>query len=44
MINYVATIMSVPSKPGPRLNIKAVFARYGDSNIKDKTVVRLSYF
>ena len=24
--------------PGPRLNIKTVFPRYGDSNVKDKTV------
>ena len=24
--------------PGPRLNIKTVFLRYGDSHVKDKTV------
>ena len=24
--------------PGPRLNIKTVFPRYGDSHVKDKTV------
>ena len=29
--------------PGPRLNIKTVFPRYGDSHVKDKTVVRPSY-
>ena len=28
---------------GPRLNIKIVFPRYGDSHVKDKTVARLSY-
>ena len=27
---------------GPRLNIKAVFSRYGDSHVKDKTVARPS--
>ena len=26
--------------PGPRLNIKTVFPRYGDSHVKDKTVAR----
>ena len=26
------------SDPGPRLNIKTVFPRYGDSHVKDKTV------
>ena len=29
--------------PGPRLNIKIVFPRYGDSHVKDKTVARPSY-
>ena len=29
--------------PGPRLNIKTIFPRYGDSHVKDKTVARLSY-
>ena len=29
--------------PGPHLIIKTVFPRYGDSHIKDKTVVRPSY-
>ena len=24
---------------GPRLNIETVFSRYGDSHVKDKTVV-----
>ena len=28
---------------GPRLNIKTVFPRYGDSHVKDKTVVRPFY-
>ena len=26
------------SPPGPRLNIKTVFPRYGDPHVKDKTV------
>ena len=30
-------------EPGPCLNIKTVFPRYGDSHVKDKTVVRPSY-
>ena len=30
-------------QPGPRLNIKTVFPRYGDSHVKDKTVARPSY-
>ena len=30
--------------PGPRLNIKTFFPRYGDSHVKDKTVARPSYF
>ena len=29
--------------PGPRLSIKTVFPRYGDSLVNDKTVVRPSY-
>ena len=29
--------------PGPCLNIKTVFSRYGDSHVKDKTVARPSY-
>ena len=29
--------------PGPRLNIKTVLSRYGDSYVKDKTAVRTSY-
>ena len=36
--------MTRPHKrPGPRLNIKTVFPRYGDSHVKDKTAVRTSY-
>ena len=31
------------SEPGPRLNIKAVFSRYGDAHVKDKTVQKPSY-
>ena len=27
----------------PRLNIKTVFPKYGDSHVKDKTVARPSY-
>ena len=30
-------------RPGPRLNIKTVFPRYGHANVKDETVVRPSY-
>ena len=30
-------------EPGPRLNIKIVLSRYGDSYVKDKTAVRTSY-
>ena len=29
--------------PGPCLNIKTIFLRYGDSHVKDKTVARPSY-
>ena len=28
--------------PGPCLNIKTVFPRYGDSHVKDKTAVKPS--
>ena len=31
------------TKPEPRLNMKTIFPRYGDSHVKDKTVVRPSY-
>ena len=31
------------NQPGPRLNIKTVLSRYGDSYVKDKTAVRTSY-
>ena len=31
------------TEPGSHLNIKTVFPRYGDSHVKDKTVVRQSY-
>ena len=31
-------------RSGPRLNIRTVFPRYGDSHVKDKTVVRSCYF
>ena len=30
--------------PWARLNIKTIFPRYGDPHVKDKTVVRPSYF
>ena len=29
--------------PGPCLNIRTIFPRYGDSHVKDETVARLSY-
>ena len=38
-----SNLSSVPDYPGPRLNIKTVFPRYGDSHVKDTTVVRLPY-
>ena len=38
---YTGIILSQIS--GPRLNIKTVFLRYGDSHVKDKTAVRTSY-
>ena len=31
------------SQPGPRINIKTVFPRYGDSHFKDNAVARPSY-
>ena len=34
---------SCPKPSGPRLNIKTVLSRYGDSYVKDKTAVRTSY-
>ena len=38
----IGTVMVVifndSCRPGPRLNIKTVFPRYGDSHVKDKTV------
>ena len=35
-LQYPAGIIHQDS--GPRLNIKTVFSRYGDSHVKDKTV------
>ena len=35
--------MTSPGHQDPRLHIKTVFPRYGDSHVKDKTVVRPSY-
>ena len=34
---------TVPTTPGPRLNIKTVLSTYGDFHVKDKTAVRTSY-
>ena len=34
---------NVTQETGPRLNIKTVLSRYGDSYVKDKTAVRTSY-
>ena len=31
-------VMAWCRETGPRLNIKTVFPRYGDSHVKDKTV------
>ena len=36
-------MQSYSNTPGPHLNIKTVFPRYGNSHVKDKTVARLSY-
>ena len=43
VLHLVDAVTQQPS--GPRLNtcIKTVFPRYGDSHVRDKTVVRLSY-
>ena len=38
-----SAIEKLTKKPGPRLNIKTLFPRYGDSHDKDKTVARPSY-
>ena len=35
---------STQEYPGPRLNIKTVFSRYGDSRVKDKTVGETVYW
>ena len=35
--------LHIESGPGPRLNIKTIFPRYGDSHVKDMTVARPSY-
>ena len=39
----VHSLFNCVCQPGPRLNIKTVFPMYGDSHVKDKTVVRPSY-
>ena len=31
-------LLALHKGPGPRLNIKTVFPRYGDFHVKDKTV------
>ena len=41
--NGVAIGSGIAMSPGPRLNIKTVIPMYGDSHVKDKTVVRPSY-
>ena len=33
----------VHTSPGPRLNVKTVFPKHGNSHVKDKTVARPSY-
>ena len=38
-----AAELTMQRAPGPRLNIKTVLSRYGDSYVKDKTAVRTSY-
>ena len=42
-MSFIYTHSSVATEPGPRLSIKTAFPRYGDSNVKDKTVARPSY-
>ena len=36
-------LIRLPWNPGPRLNIKTVFPRYGNSHVKNKTVARPYY-
>ena len=39
----VMTHVCIDELPGPNLNIKTVFPRYGDSLVKDKTFTKPSY-
>ena len=40
-MSFVDTSVKCGQQPGPRLNIKTIFPRYGDFSIfKDQTVVR----
>ena len=43
MEDWAMAIRGVRRPSGLCLNIKTVFPRYGDSHVKDKTVLRLSY-
>ena len=39
----IVPMLKQDADSGPCLNVKTVFPRYGDSYVKDKTVVRPSY-
>ena len=41
--SHITVMLTKLQTPGPRLNIKTVLSRYGDSYVKDKTAVRTSY-
>ena len=43
IVFFKINIASERWEPRPRLNIKTVLSRYGDSYVKDKTAVRTSY-
>ena len=42
-MTWLLIVQCVTTWPGLCLNIKTAFLRYGDSHVKDKTVVRPSY-
>ena len=37
-VNPTSEFSDLEQRPGPRLNIKTVFPKYGYSHVKDKTV------
>ena len=42
-LEYKFIYKNESQQPAPCLNIKTVFRRYGDSNVKDKMIARPSY-